>query len=246
MSKYYYKKTSGNLLKKSLRIASAALLLVGLLIAVYIFFPLILWQIYFQRVFASQNITTPIPKSIVVNSSIIENLIIQARNTLTGVDYTNAENWFPTLNTGKLGKKGSPKVSSYTLSIPKIQIDNAYVSTVDNNVGIHLINYQGTSIPGDLGNAVIFGHSTLPQLFNPKDYKTIFANAYKLKVRDKILTHVNGVSYLYKIYSISVVDPSDTSVFSQTFDNSYVTLVTCTPPGTVWKRLVIKASLEKI
>ncbi|MEK7534264.1 MAG: sortase [Patescibacteria group bacterium] len=246
MSKYYYKKTSGNLLKKSFRIASATLLIVGLLIAVYIFSPLILWQIYFQRVFASQNMTMPIPKSIVVNSSIIENLIIQAKNTLTGVDYTNAENWFPTFSVSKLGRKGSLKVSSYTLSIPKIQIDNAHVSAVDNNVGAHLVNYQGTSIPGDLGNAVIFGHSTLPQLFNPKDYKTIFANAYKLKIGDRILTHVNGVSYLYKIYSISVVDPSDTSVFSQTFDNSYVTLVTCTPPGTVWKRLVVKASLEKI
>lgn len=246
MSKYYYKKRSGNFLKKSLRVASATLLVIGVLLAVYVFFPLISWQIYFRPVFASQNITEPIPKPIVVNSSLIENLIIQAKNTINGLDYTNAENWFPGLGISKLDKKGVPKVSSYTLSIPKIQIENALVSTVDNNVGVHLVNYQGTSIPGDLGNAVIFGHSTLPQLFNPKDYKTIFANAYKLKTGDKITAFVNDVSYLYKIYSITVVDPSDTSLFSQSFDNSYITLVTCTPPGTVWKRLVIKASLEKI
>lgn len=245
MSKYYYKKTSGNLSKKSLRIASAAALTIGFSIAVYIFFPLISWQIYFQRAFAYQSITTPIPKSIVVNSSLIENLINQAKNTINGVDYTNAKNWFPGL-TNKLGQKGTPKVPFYTLSIPKIQIDNVLVSTVDNNVGIHLVNYQGTNIPGDLGNAVIFGHSTLPQLFNPKDYKTIFANAYKLRNGDNITAHVNGVSYLYKIYSITVVDPSDTSLFSQSFDNSYITLVTCTPPGTVWKRLIVKAALEKI
>lgn len=245
MSKYYYQKSSTNFLRKMLRIISIISLTIGLGIAIYIFFPLISWQIYFQPVFASQNITSPIPKSIVVNSSIIGNLIANAKNTINGVDYTNAENWFPSL-TNKLGQKKTLKVPFYTLSIPKIQIDNALVSTVDNNVGIHLVNYQGTSIPGDLGNAVIFGHSTLPQLFNPNDYKTILANAYKLKTGDKIYTNVNGVLYLYKIYSVTVVDPSDTSAFEQIFDNSYLTLVTCTPPGTVWKRLIIKASLEKI
>jgi len=246
MSKYYYKKKSGNFLKKSLRIVGGSLLAAGLLIAVYIFFPLISWQIYFQEALAYQNIITPIPKSIVISPSIIENLINNAKNTIYFVDYTNAENWFQGFDRSKLGKKGVPKVFSYTLSIPKIQIDNALVSTVDNNVGVHLVNYQGTNIPGELGNAVIFGHSTLPQLFNPKDYKTIFANLYKLRDGDEIYALVKGVSYLYKIFSITVVDPSDTSAFSQNFDNSYLTLVTCTPPGTVWKRLILKAELKKI
>ena len=240
MSKYYYKKTANNFFKKSLRAVAVMLLLIGLFISAYIFFPLLSWQIYFHPVFASQNITSPLPKSTFAN------LILAAKNNLTGTDYTNAQNWFPNLNFGKLANAKTPKISSYNLSIPKIEIENAVVSTIDNNVGSHLVNYQGTSIPGDAGNAVIFGHSTLPQLFNPKDYKTIFANVYKLKNGDSIYAIVNGVSYLYKIFSISVVDPSDTNAFSQSFDNSYITLVTCTPPGTVWKRLIIKAGLEKI
>lgn len=245
MSKYYYKKTSGKFLKKTLRIISIVCLTSGLGIAIYIFFPLISWQIYFQSAFASKPVTLSIPKSSLISSSVIENLIVQAKTNISGVDYTNAENWFPGL-ANKFGQKVNPKVSSYILSIPKIQIANALVSTVDNNVGIHLVNYQGTNIPGELGNAVIFGHSTLPQFFNPKDYKTIFANLYKLQVGDKIYTQINGVSYLYKVYNITVVDPSDTSPFAQSFDSSYITLITCTPPGTVWKRLIIKASLEKI
>lgn len=246
MSKYYYKKTSVNFVKKSIRLVSAALLIIGLSVATYIFFPLISWQVYFQPVFASQSIITPIPKSNLINSSLIKNLINQAKDGINGTDYTNAENWFPSLNVNEFGNRTIPKVQSYNLSIPKIQIDNAFVSAIDNNVGSHLVNYLGTSIPGDSGNAVIFGHSTLPQLFNPKDYKTIFANLYKLKNGDKIYANVSGVSYLYKVYNITIVDPSDTSVFSQSFDDSYITLVTCTPPGTVWKRLIIKASLERI
>lgn len=243
MNKYYYKKGSGNLLKKTLNILSAVLLITGSLITLYVFFPLISWQIYFHPAFASQNIAEPIPKSFVINSPLIKQLFSQAKNSIGGINYSDAQNWFQGIN---MNKKGNPKVSSYTISIPKIQISNAFVSTIDNNVGDHLINYQGTSVPGDLGNAVIFGHSTLPQLFNPKDYKTIFANAYKLKIGDEIYTKVNNVTYLYKIYGINVVDPSDTSAFIQNYDNSYITLVTCTPPGTVWKRLIIKALLERI
>ena len=159
-------------------------------------------------------------------------------------DYTNAKNWFPNFHPSQA--LGKPKVLSYILSIPKIRIKDALVSTTDMDLGKHLVNYQGTSIPGDFGNAVIFGHSTLPQLYSPKDYKTIFANAYKLEIGDSIYSIVNGVTYLHKIYNITVVDPNDSSAFTQNYDNSYLTLVTCTPPGTVWKRLVIKARLSKV
>ena len=86
----------------------------------------------------------------------------------------------------------------------------------------------------------------MPQLFNAKDYKTIFANAYKLKNGDNIYALVEGVKYSYKIFKIMVVDPSDSSALEQDYDNSYLTLVTCTPPGTIWKRLVVKSRLEKI
>jgi len=41
-------------------------------------------------------------------------------------------------------------------------------------------------------------------------------------------------------------DKSGFLVKTVSFDNSYITLVTCTPPGTTWKRLVIRASLDSI
>ena len=37
--------------------------------------------------------------------------------------------------------------------------------------------------------------------------------------------------------NISVVEPSDTSIFQQDYDNSYLTLVTCTPPEQFGKGL---------
>ncbi len=214
--------------------------LLGILGLIYVIFPLLSWQIYFAPGF-SQIVETPIPKTTVVNSRSIQTLISTTVSSLRGIDYTNAQNWFPNLTLQKDAK--TPKISSYSLSIPILNIKNATVSTIDYDLSNHLVNYPGTAMPADNGNTVIFGHSTLPQLFNPSDYKAIFATLYKLKTGDEITLNVSSISYAYKIYNITVVDPEETSFFAQNYDTSYVTLVTCTPPGTTWKRLILKARL---
>src|ERR1035437_1649916 len=241
MGKYYYNK-AGKKLKKTARLLSLLIVIMGISIAGYVFFPLISWQIYFAPVFASQDIAVPIPQINLVNSDTIGSLLSQASNNISGADYANAQNWFPNF---KL-QKGKPKIDTYTMSIPKLNIKDAVVSAVDNDLSIHLVNLGGTALPPDKGNAVIFGHSTLPQLFDPKNYKTIFANAYELKVGDELFTNVTGVIYKYRIYNITVVNPEDTSVLEQDYSDSFLTLVPCTPPGTIWKRLIIRSRLEAI
>ena len=241
MGKYYYNK-AGKKLKKTARLLSLLIVIMGISIAGYVFFPLISWQIYFAPVFASQDIAVPIPQINLVNSDTIGSLLSQASNNLSGVDYANAQNWFPNF---KL-QKGKPKIDTYTMSIPKLNIKDAVVSATDNDLSIHLVNLGGTALPPDKGNAVIFGHSTLPQLFDPKNYKTIFANAYELKVGDELFTNVTGVIYKYRIFSITVVSPEDTSVLQQDYSDSFLTLITCTPPGTIWKRLIVRARLVKL
>lgn len=236
MAKYYYKRSAKRNLKIYLRLTSIVFLIVGISIISYILLPALSWQIYFQSTFASQNITSSIPRASIVDL---------ATNFIDKTNYYKAENWFPKFNPNSSGQKKQGN-SIYAISIPIINIREAIVSTIDTDLTKHLVNYPGTGIPGKNGNAVIFGHSTLPQLFNPKDYKTIFANAYKLKNENNIYAQVNGVTYTYKIFNITVVDPEDSSALEQNYDNSYLTLVTCTPPGTTWKRLIVKARLEKI
>ena len=92
---------------------------------------------------------------------------------------------------------------------------------------------------------MVFGHSSLPQLYRKNDYKTIFANLYKLIPGDSIKITVGKKTYKYTVENITIVDPNNTSVLEQNFDDSFLTLVTCTPPGTVWKRLVVKSRMEK-
>lgn len=232
MTKYYYKESKRNF-KMLLRFFSIILIIGGLTVSFYTFFPLFSWQIFFASA-AGQNLNTPIPK--------LSTLINTAGSTLS-VDYTNAYNWFPNYLPRQNKNEG---INSYTISIPSIDIKDAIVSTSDINLAQHMINFTGTAIPPQSGNAVVFGHSTLPQLYNPKDYKTILANAYKIKVGDEIFVNFDKISYRYKVISIIIVDPSDTSVLEQDTRDSFLTLITCTPPGTVWKRLVIKSALQKI
>ena len=91
---------------------------------------------------ASSKIQTPIPRSAVVNSSEIGSLISQAGNLLSGVDYQ-----MPKIGSRLTHHQKSAKIPYYTISIPKLKINNATVSTRDNNLAIHLVNYQGTAVP---------------------------------------------------------------------------------------------------
>jgi sortase A len=243
MPKVYYKKGTGNGKKKIIRLLGLMLVLTGILITGYIFLPLLSWQIYFAPIFASQNIQAPIPQTTIVSASSFQTLLSQATDSLSGVDYTNADNWFPNF---KHQKNGSQTVQKYSLSIPKLNIKNAVVSTVDTDLANHLVNYDGTAIPAGKGNAVVFGHSTLPQLYDAKNYKTVFTYLYELTPGDEIILNVANVTYKYRVENITVVDPNNTSILQQNFDDSYLTLVTCTPPGTIWKRLAVRARIEKI
>lgn len=239
----YYKRKKGIEKKIILRLISIAILLSGIGIAAYVFFPLLSWQIYFAPVFASQEINAPIPKSTVVSRETIGSLISEASQSISGVDFNDAQNWFPGY---KYQKTETSKTPFYSISIPSLNITNAVVSSIDTDLASHLVNYGGTALPPDNGNAVIFGHSTLPQLYNAKNYKTVFTYLYKLNAGDEIIVNKDNLTYKYKVENITVVDPTNTSVLEQNYDDSFLTLITCTPPGTIWKRLVVKARIEKI
>lgn len=234
-----YRKRNPLIIRKTLRILGLCMCIAGLLFVAYFSAPLILFQLYLQPVFASQKITAPVPKYTILTDSSFQSLLQATTDSLTGIDYTDAQNWYPSIKTSHT----DIAVANYRISIPKINIINALVSTVDNNLSTHLVQYGGTAVPPSKGTAVIFGHSTLPQLYQAGNYRTIFANAHSLEVGDDINITVNGVGYRYKIYNLTITTPSDTSFFDQQYDDNYLTLVTCTPPGTTWKRLIIKSKI---
>ena len=159
------------------------------------------------------------------------------------LDYTKASSWF----VGGAPKEEfiSSKVAFYTLSIPKLKIENATVAIGGDDLSKSLIQYPGTAVPGKVGNAVIFGHSILPIFYNPKNYMAIFSTLPTLKKEDEINVSYDGVSYKYKVEDIFEVLPTDIQVLEQNSSDSFLTLVTCVPPGDPRKpkRLIVRARI---
>jgi sortase A len=158
-----------------------------------------------------------------------------------GEDLTKADAWLPT----HPQKKSTGPIRTYTLTIPKIKITQALVTVAGDDLGKSLIHYGGTALPGEFGTTVIFGHSTLPQFFNQENYKTIFSTLPTVKVGDDVIIKSDGITYTYVVEEILVVDAANLGVLEQQFDDSHLTLVTCVPPGTYWKRLNVRARLKK-
>jgi sortase A len=168
--------------------------------------------------------------------------IVQASAEPTPLpDYTNPNIWFPL----KPQLTVVSNIKKYTLSIPKLGISNATVEVGGDDLNRALIHYGGTALPGDIGNAAIFGHSVLPQFFNPLNYKTIFSKLPDLKEGDDIFLKVDEITYRYKIKQMTVRPPSDLSMLDQPTDDAYITLITCVPPGTYWQRLHVRAQIVR-
>lgn len=163
-------------------------------------------------------------------------------DSATVIDYSQPSSWFPTAPS--LSNKDS-KITHYSLSIPKLKIDRAVVKVGGQDLMDSLVHYPGTSLPGQYGNAVIFGHSVLPQFFNPKNYKTIFSTLPTLKKGDEIFIDFDGILYRYQVINMEEVSPDNVRVLEQRYDSEYLSLITCVPPGTYLRRLVIMTKLMK-
>jgi len=155
-------------------------------------------------------------------------------------DYNNYKNWFPAAP--KLPTRES-KITHYNISVPKLKIENAVVAIGGEDLLENLIQHPGTALPGEYGNTVIFGHSVLPQFYNPKNYKTIFSTLPTLNEGDEIFIDFDGIRYRYVVIKMTEVSPEDVSVLEQHYDGEYLSLVTCVPPGTYLRRLIVRAKL---
>jgi sortase A len=251
MKRYYYKharqkKIRESHIKKGFHITGILLASAGVGILFYFSVPLMIWKVIFMPAFTT--IASPIPdpfivspkKALAAKKEPVKN-VLSAESKTTDVK-EDKKNWFLTY---PLKHTPAPNIQFYSITIPELAITNATVATQDSDLSKHLVQYYGTPLPPFKGNTVIFGHSTLPYLFDPSNYSTIFANAHMLKEGDTFSVTIGNKEYSYEIIKIHITTPDDISVLDQDTSDSYITIITCTPPGTVWKRLIIKARLTE-
>lgn len=152
----------------------------------------------------------------------------------------------PVATLPKAGNTDEVVPAAPTITIPKINVHAPTVyepSIAEANVQKALeggiVHYGNTPVPGLAGNSVFFGHSS-NDWWEPGNYKFVFILLDKLVPGEKFSIDYQSKRYVYEVTGSRVVEPTDLSVLTQT-SSPTVTLITCTPPGTSWKRLVVTA-----
>jgi len=148
-------------------------------------------------------------------------------------------------NSDSLSEQETPEF--FYITIPKLKIENALVETNSPSLNPNdaLGHYKGSGIPGNAGNAFIYGHSVLPFFYNPNNYKTIFSTLNDLNQEDEFTVNYGGEDFTYKVVSKELLLPENVNPLS-TFQPEYlnestIELMTCWPAGTKSKRLIVRA-----
>lgn len=223
-------------------IFSVLSLMLGTITLLWSFYPVVTFQL--SQTFSFNKEISPLPKS-VLTSSLQKGLSVYADEMRPYYssylkDFTQVGEWFPQKPQVLTYKKD---LHSYVLSIPKLGISDAQVVVGGEDLSDSLVQYHDQVIPGEVGNVAVLGHSTLPQLYKAKDYKSIFTYLPSVERGDKIRVTLNGFGYEYVVYDMFIVDPDEVWVLDPKSDDSILTLISCVPPGTYWKRLVVRSKL---
>ena len=241
---YAYKKATdnnpspGHTIPQYLRLLPATISIIGFSIIASVIWPIVSYNLSSFSFLKSEELISPLRYDTLASNGVSEPKIVSA------IDYTRASNWFSN-SQSVFTLSSETKVNFYTISIPSLDIFNAKVSLTDDNLSKHLIHYPQTALPGQKGSSVIFGHSTLPQFFNPQDYMSIFSTLPNIKHGDQITIKYDNINYLYQVVDLYEVKPSDTHVLLQDYNQTEMKLITCVPPGTKLKRLVVESKLIK-
>lgn len=243
MALYSYKKKPIGKTRDILTLISYSTMTVGALFLFWSFYPVLASEMY-NRIFIQSDVLAPIPGTTAAVSVEKTQGVRGADHAYSTnlVDYTRASSWFLDAETSNIHQYNSD-IKEYTLTIPKLGVEDAKVIVDGDDLLTGLIQYAPENPPGVNGTANIFGHSTSPALSKKGDYKSIFTYLPTLDIGDTFYVDVDRVRYTYEVYDRVVISPDQVSALEPKYDNSYVNLFTCVPLGTYQKRLQVKARL---
>jgi len=124
------------------------------------------------------------------------------------------------------------------ISIPKIDLTMPILEgATERNLKNAAAHITGTSSFGEVGNTAIAGHRgyRFGALFNRLD---------EIMQGDIIEIHSINQVYMYEVYKVSVVEPTDLSVLKRNNTDRVLTLITCDPIPAATHRLIVHAVLK--
>lgn len=137
------------------------------------------------------------------------------------------------------------------LIIPKINVEAPIIygvnpadnDAVENNLRNGVVHYpiaNASSNPGEKGATVILGHSS-NDVFDDGKYKFVFVQLSKLEEGDVFYVNNNGIRYTYSVSRKEIINPTDIAKVTADPSKPSIILITCDPPGTALRRLLVFA-----
>lgn len=100
----------------------------------------------------------------------------------------------------------------------------------------------GSTPPGQQGNLYLFSHST-DAPWNIVRFNAVFYLLRELEVGDRVIVFYQNKRFDYVVFDKRVVEANDVSYLTNQYETPVLTLQTCDPPGTLLKRLIVRAKL---
>ena len=142
--------------------------------------------------------------------------------------------------------------SNFGLYIPQLKINASVIKDVSpTNESEYLLalekgiaHAKGTNTPDQSGNVFLFAHSA-ENFYKQRKYDIYFYLLSELKKGDEILLSYNGVVYKYIVSEVINVPKTELKYLSRYSDKDTLTLMTCFPPGTDWRRTIVISYREE-
>jgi len=171
--------------------------------------------------------------------------------TPTAVPFANTS-FFGQLAGGDKIELITPVSTRFGLVIPKIGANApiiANVNAADPKAYLPVLkkgvaHALGTVFPGVVGNIFLFAHST-DNFWNVGRYNAIFYLLKEMDKGDEVDLIYKGRRYIYKVTNKVIAEATEVKYLTKQTNFEQLTLQTCWPPGTTFKRLIVIARPEK-
>ncbi len=140
-----------------------------------------------------------------------------------------------------------PVDESFGIVIPKISVNSKIVANVDSTnpkeyqkkLTEGVAHAKGTSLPGKVGNIFLFAHSG-SNFYEANRFNAVFYLLDKMEKGDDIYIFYQGKKIRYQVDDKRIIPAEELEIGGEA-ENEKLTLMTCWPPGTTWKRLIVIA-----
>jgi len=133
-----------------------------------------------------------------------------------------------------------PKIGANSKVVPDVDPYNSQVYQRELTKGV--AHAKGTVYPGQVGNSFYFAHSS-DNFYNANRYNSVFYLLNKLEKDDVFYFVYKEEIFKYKVLQVKLVSAESIDYLKGTTERKLATLMTCWPAGTTLQRLVVVGEL---